>query len=154
MTAQRHFVTDQMPADIAAKFTLVQERRVGPTRDAATTFVEGERAVREDYRQARLLHNIGKGGGGDFPAGAELVMKLPGPASAYFIAADGDGTACLYRASDVDGRLDPGRTVTGGPSFIADARERVRREQARNKQWAAGIARFWQQQNQKTTAHA
>jgi uncharacterized protein len=42
------------------------------------------------------------------PAGATLVAKLPGPTSAYFIAADGDGTACLYRSSDIEGVLDPG----------------------------------------------
>lgn len=35
-------------------------------------------------------------------AGAKLVQRLPGPVTAYFIAADGNGNACLYQTVDAD----------------------------------------------------
>jgi hypothetical protein len=148
MTAQRYFTTDLMPADIAAKFTLVQQRRVGPTRDAAVAFVEGAAAVREDLRQSYAAGHgerteMGRNPGG--PVGPEVILVLEGPATAYSILTDERGRTVLCRHANVGGALDPGAAVTGR-RFINDAQERVRREQARNKQWAAGIASFWAKQ--------
>jgi hypothetical protein len=130
-------------------------RPVDLTKDAvaAGPFREGIGEIRADIRQARQPHNIGKIGGGDFPAGAELVMKLPGPVTAYFIAADAYGNACVYAYASIDKKIDPGTAITGS-RFVKDARQRAAAEQARNKHWAAGVASFWAQQKQKTAARA
>jgi hypothetical protein len=115
-------------------------------KDQSTGGREGGGGARADYIESKRPQNIGKSGGGDYPSGAALVMRLPGPVSAYFIAADGDGAACVYRSSDVDGALDPGRALKGdrtADAFRLAARERVEREQAAGRAMAAGIADFW-----------
>ena len=47
-------------------------------------------------------------------SGAELVLELDGPASAYFIATN-NGKTALYRSASVSGTMDPGElTGTNG----------------------------------------
>jgi hypothetical protein len=125
-----------------------------PTRDAApgpSPFVEGPAGVRADYRQARSPERAGGGlkpeGGA---VGATLVMKLPGPATAYFIALDpNDGSAALYRSSDVEGIADLGQgegKPTRTRDFVSIARQRVMAEQQHNQRWAKSISDFWKKQ--------
>lgn len=57
-------------------------------------------------------------------SGATLVQRLPGPASAYFVQALGDGSTGLYRTAEADGALDPGK-VNVGNGFTGDARRRI-----------------------------
>jgi hypothetical protein len=118
------------------------------TKDAAgnSVFREGREEVRRDYVEARRPPHVGKIGGGDYPSGPEIVAVLEGPATAYSILTDEQGRTVLVRHSRIGGQHDPGKTVTGGASFIADARRRAAAEQKRNKEWAAGISDFWKKQ--------
>jgi hypothetical protein len=63
--------------------------------------------------------------------GAKLVQRLSGPVTAYFIAADGDGNACLYQTADADDALDPGAISIKSKTLNADQRRAVTRDAAR-----------------------
>ena len=63
--------------------------------------------------------------------GAKLVQRLSGPVTAYFIAADGDGNACLYQTADADDALDPGAISIKSKTLNADQRRAVARDAAR-----------------------
>ena len=105
--------------------------------EAAATLADHYREHPEELRQVRtadawLARPKIEGGGSDIePAdprdpssgnfgaqhakarpGATLVQVLPGDVSAYFVAADGQGRACLYRTVESDGAGDPGK-ITG-----------------------------------------
>jgi hypothetical protein len=113
--------------------------------DQQGSFREGGEEVRADVRRAREPDNVGRGGGGDYRSGPTLVLRLPGPITSYLLAADGDGRACVYQYSDVDGRLDPGRALTGDAArFRQVARERAEREQLAGREMAERVNRFWQ----------
>jgi hypothetical protein len=71
--------------------------------------------------------------------GAKLVQRLPGPVTAYFIAADGDGKACLYQTADADNALDPGAVSIKSKTLTGDQRRAVARDAARSKSLLAGM---------------
>jgi hypothetical protein len=75
-------------------------------------------------------------------AGAEAVMKLPGPVTQYTIIADGDGNAMVLRHSNVTGVQDPG-TV---PFRLRDNTVRRELAGARLKQMNSANREFWARQ--------
>jgi hypothetical protein len=68
----------------------------------------------------------------DGRVGAKLVQKLPGPASAYFIAIADDGSTGLYRSADVDGQMDPGSISLKSTTLNADQKRAVTRDARRS----------------------
>jgi hypothetical protein len=55
-------------------------------------------------------------------------MLLAGPASSYFIANVGADSTGLFRSSDVDGVLDPGKVATGTGGLTGDQLAVIRLE--------------------------
>jgi hypothetical protein len=154
----RHFVTDALPLHLAARLGRDKQRPLTllpPLDDAAVAFIEGGAAVREDLRQSYAAGHgertqMGRNPGGG--VGPQIVMVLEGPASAYSILTDERGRAVLVRHGNIEGVLDPGKTLTG-QRFVRDARQRAAAEQERNRAWASSISAFWaRQQKRKTNA--
>ena len=84
-----------------------------PTRDRDADIEAGESGTNGAQRS-------------DGKVGGVLVQVLPGDATSYYVAADGQGRACLYRSVESDGALDPGRVGTGNNgAFVGDARRRI-----------------------------
>ena len=110
----------------------------------------GQKTIRGQYRETLTEQATEGGTDPGSPSGAQLVMLLPSPVSAYFIAnAEGDN-AGLYRSSDVDSVFDPGRlnTGTGFRRMTGDALRPIRAsDAARSRKTLAGInaanAKFW-----------
>jgi hypothetical protein len=57
--------------------------------------------------------------------GGELVMRLPGELTAYYIDRCDDGAPGLFRVTSANGALDPGEVVTGSGSGIIPTRDGV-----------------------------
>ena len=108
-----------------------------------------ENHMRERHPDTKLTSDQqppGMGSNPESPTGAQLVMLLPGPASAYFIANVGADSTGLFRSSDVDGVLDPG---TGG-GLTGDTLQKLRTADAvRSKKTLSGInaanRKYWEQ---------
>jgi hypothetical protein len=65
-------------------------------------------------------------------SGAKLVQVLEGDATAYFVANDGQGRACLYRTVETNGAMDPGKVSVKSKTLSADARRAVARDADRS----------------------
>jgi hypothetical protein len=109
-------------------------------------FREGGAEVRRDLRQSRSPERTEMGADPGGAVGPRRILRLDGPASGYQIISSADGETWLCFSGKIDGAENPARTVTGGASFIADARRRAAAEQKRNREWAAGISDFWKKQ--------
>jgi hypothetical protein len=59
-------------------------------------------------------------------AGARLVQVLEGDATAYFVANDGRGRACLYRTVETNGTMDPGAVSPETKTLTGDQARRIR----------------------------
>ena len=83
----------------------------------------------------------------DGRVGGKLVMVLPGDATSYYIAHDGQGRACLYRSVESDDLLDPGTVSIKSKTLSGDQRRAVARDARRSFSLLSGINRknaaFW-----------
>ena len=111
-----------------------------------------DQTVRGEYRETLTEQATEGGTDPGSPAGAQLIMTLPGPVSSYFIANIGADNTGLFRSSDVDSVLDPGRlnTGTGFRRVTGDALRAIRQsDAARSKKALAGInatnRKYWEQ---------
>jgi hypothetical protein len=135
---------------------------IGDSKPKGTsTMKQGKRILRDqsarsDYLAALSHPSTSEMGDDPDPlaAGARIVMVLPGPSSSYTIETLGDGRAALVQHANVDGELDPGKTMTGERGFesgiITDTRrlmhDRAAASQARMEEIAAQHRDFWQRQ--------
>jgi hypothetical protein len=111
-----------------------------------------QETIRGQYRETLTEQATEGGTDPGSPSGARLIMLLPGPVSAYFIAnAEGDNTG-LFRSSDVDRVLDPGRlnTGTGFRRMTGDALKAISASDAKRcRKTLAGInaanRKYWEQ---------
>jgi hypothetical protein len=155
MPAQRYFTRDVMPADLAAMLPPERRRQLAvlPPVPAhildAAGYREGGNEVRRDYRESLATGQGERSEMGRDPStnvGPRRILKLDGPASAYQIVSSANGETWLCFSGKIDGAEEPGRANTGN-RFINDARERVQREQAANRRYAAAISDFWKKQS-------
>jgi hypothetical protein len=143
LTRPIKLTTDAKPSD--DQF----ERKLRLFRKGLRAMHTRDQTARGEYRQA--LSETATEGGLDpgSPVGAKLVMVLAGPVSAYFVSSIGANNTGLYRSSDVDSVLDPGRTNTGS-GMTGDTLKRIRTaDTARSKKTLAEINErnkaFWSQ---------
>jgi hypothetical protein len=89
-----------------------------------------------DDNGAEIQRGERTGSNGAQPAdgrvGGKLVMVLPGDATSYYIAHDGQGRACLYRSVEADNALDPGAISLKSTTLNADQKRAVTRDARRS----------------------
>jgi hypothetical protein len=148
----RPMTRDSAPRDIAAT-----TRAIGTKLDRITTMLDqrrrnrdqqpGETSPATEYVQSFRSTGNSRSEMGERTGsvGPVIVARLPGYVTQYSLGTDGTDTV-LWRHSDIDGGLDPGKGNVVSTQDQEHARLQVRRQQVQSRRMAKTITDFWTKQ--------